>query len=173
MKSARTMWLVTAAFAGSMAFAAVRPAAVFSDHAVLLKSADTPVFGFADPGDKVNVLLGGVSAGGTASGSGRTGPRSRAMRSACRRTRSPRRRRCATAGRTTRGSTSTMPTVCRPSRLRRRLPQRRRTGENAGFLETFRSSAGVSGARWRPLRDGWRRRASGRAPRCVPSPCQG
>ena len=49
------MWFVTAAFAGSMAFAAVKPAAVFSDHAVLLKSADTPVFGFADPGETVKV----------------------------------------------------------------------------------------------------------------------
>ena len=71
MKSARTMWFVTAAFAGSMAFAAVRPAAVFSDHAVLLKSADTPVFGFADPGETVKVSLGGVSAEGAAGADGK------------------------------------------------------------------------------------------------------
>ena len=65
------VWFVVTALAGGMSFSAVRPAAIFSDHAVLLKSADTPVFGFADPGEKVNVSLGGVSAGGTAGADGR------------------------------------------------------------------------------------------------------
>lgn len=52
-------------------FAAVEPSALFSDHAVLLRSADTPVFGFADPGETVTVSLGAVSAKGAADAKGR------------------------------------------------------------------------------------------------------
>lgn len=48
------------------ASAAVRPAAVFSDHAVLLRAADTPVFGRADPGEAVRISLGTVRADGVA-----------------------------------------------------------------------------------------------------------
>ena len=71
MKVEKMMLSVVTSLACGMAFAAVKPAAVFSDHAVLLKSADTPVFGFADPGEKVKVALGGVSAEGTAGADGR------------------------------------------------------------------------------------------------------
>ena len=49
----------------------VQPSALFGDHAVLLKSADTPVFGFADPGERVRVTFGGVSAEGQADGQGK------------------------------------------------------------------------------------------------------
>ena len=40
----------------------VRPAAVFSDHAVLRRAADTPVFGRATPGSAVRVAIAGVAA---------------------------------------------------------------------------------------------------------------
>ncbi len=51
--------------------AKVEPSALFSDHAVLHRSAATPVFGFADPGEEVMVSLGAASARATADASGR------------------------------------------------------------------------------------------------------
>ena len=62
--------LAAVAMAGSLG-GAVRPSALFTDHAVLLKSADTPVFGFAEPGEKVRVALAGVAAEGVADKEGR------------------------------------------------------------------------------------------------------
>lgn len=50
--------------------AKVEPSAVFSDHAVLLKSKDTPVFGFADPGEKVSVSLAAARADAVADAKG-------------------------------------------------------------------------------------------------------
>ena len=52
-------------------FAKIEPSAVFSDHAVLHRSAATPVFGFADPGARVPVSLGGAAAEGVAGADGR------------------------------------------------------------------------------------------------------
>ena len=46
--------------------AKVEPSALFSDHAVLHRSAATPVFGFADPGEVVMVSLAAASARATA-----------------------------------------------------------------------------------------------------------
>lgn len=53
------------------AVARVEPSALFTDHAVLLRSADTPVFGFAEPGEKVSVTLGAASASVVADVQGR------------------------------------------------------------------------------------------------------
>ena len=54
-----------------LASAAIEPAAVFSDHAVLLKSSRTPVFGFAEPGEKVPVSVAGAEASAAAGADGR------------------------------------------------------------------------------------------------------
>jgi len=56
---------------GGALWAQVKPAAVFSDHAVLLKSADTPVFGRAAAGEAVSVALGSASAKGVAGKDGK------------------------------------------------------------------------------------------------------
>ena len=44
----------------------VEPSALFTDHAVLLRAVDTPVFGFAAPGAKVSVALGKATASAVA-----------------------------------------------------------------------------------------------------------
>ena len=62
--------LVVAGVCGSL-FAAVRPSALFSDHAVLRRSSDTPVFGLAAPGEAVDVALGTVRAHGVAGKDGK------------------------------------------------------------------------------------------------------
>ena len=69
--SLKSLVCLLAAGAGSLLLAAVEPSAVFTDHAVLLKSKDTPVFGFAAPGERVKVTLGGVAAEGAANAQGR------------------------------------------------------------------------------------------------------
>ena len=62
--------LLPAALCASVAFARVEPSALFTDHAVLLRAADTPVFGFAAPGEKVTVTLGATSASAVADAKG-------------------------------------------------------------------------------------------------------
>ena len=52
-------------------FAQVEPSELFTDHAVLRRSADTPVFGFADPGERVKVSLGAAVAEGVAGADGK------------------------------------------------------------------------------------------------------
>jgi len=67
----RTVFLsALVALAASAAFARVEPSALFTDHAVLLRARDTPVFGFATPGEKVTVSLGTASATVTADAKG-------------------------------------------------------------------------------------------------------
>ena len=62
--------LTAAAFA-SLAAHAVEPSALFSDHAVLLKSSSTPVFGLAEPGEKVAVSVAGAEASAVAGADGK------------------------------------------------------------------------------------------------------
>jgi len=50
---------------GSFSAAEVKPASLFSDHAVLQSGMAVPVWGTADPGEKVTVTLHGVSASTT------------------------------------------------------------------------------------------------------------
>ena len=52
-------------------YAEVEPSALFTDHAVLHRSAETPVFGFADAGEKISVSLGAVQASGVADAQGK------------------------------------------------------------------------------------------------------
>lgn len=56
---------------GSFSAAEVKPASLFSDHAVLQSGMAVPVWGTADPGEKVTVMLHGVSASTTAGADGR------------------------------------------------------------------------------------------------------
>ena len=56
---------------GSLVLAQVKPSALFSDHAVLHRSANTPVFGFADVGEKVSVSLGAAQANTVADAQGK------------------------------------------------------------------------------------------------------
>ena len=53
------------------AVGAIRPSALFTDHAVLRRSAATPVFGLADPGERVRVSLGTARAEATADADGK------------------------------------------------------------------------------------------------------
>lgn len=65
---------VLVSFAVALAYSAsarIEPSALFTDHAVLLRSSDTPVFGFAEPGEKVTVTLGAASASAVADAKGR------------------------------------------------------------------------------------------------------
>lgn len=55
----------------STVFAEVKLPAVFSDHAVLQRGVAVPVWGWAEPGEKVAVTLGSVKAEATADGQGR------------------------------------------------------------------------------------------------------
>ena len=55
----------------ALASAAVEPSAVFSDHAVLLRSPSTAVFGFAGPGEKVSVSVAGAEDSAVAGADGR------------------------------------------------------------------------------------------------------
>ena len=64
------MAIVGVACATSVA-SAVTPSALFSDHAVLLKSPSTPVFGFAAPGEKVAVSVAGVESSAVAGADGK------------------------------------------------------------------------------------------------------
>ena len=63
--------IVLAAGVCGALFAKIEPSAVFSDHAVLHRSAATPVFGFADPGEHVKVVLGAAAAEGVAGADGK------------------------------------------------------------------------------------------------------
>jgi len=56
---------------GSFSAAEVKPASLFSDHAVLQSGMAVPVWGTADPGEKVTVTLHGVSASTTTGADGR------------------------------------------------------------------------------------------------------
>ena len=67
----RTLVLLAAFGFASALCAAVRPSDLFADHAVLLRAADTPVFGEADPGERVEVSIGGVRTSGRADANGR------------------------------------------------------------------------------------------------------
>ncbi len=51
-------------------FAEVKPASLFSDHAVLQSGMSVPVWGSADPGEKVTVMLHGASAWATTEADG-------------------------------------------------------------------------------------------------------
>ncbi|GGG64871.1 sialate O-acetylesterase [Edaphobacter dinghuensis] len=55
----------------AVGFAEVKPASLFSDHAVLQSGMSVPVWGTADPGEKVTVTLHGVSASTTTGADGR------------------------------------------------------------------------------------------------------
>jgi sialate O-acetylesterase len=55
----------------AVSFAEVKPASLFSDHAVLQSGMSVPVWGTADPGEKVTVTLHGVSASTTTGADGR------------------------------------------------------------------------------------------------------
>ena len=55
----------------AVAGAEVKPASLFSDHAVLQSGMAVPVWGTADPGERVTVTLHGVSAAATAGANGR------------------------------------------------------------------------------------------------------
>jgi len=56
---------------GSFSAAEVKPASLFSDHAVLQSGMAVPVWGTANPGEKVTVTLHGVSASTTTGADGR------------------------------------------------------------------------------------------------------
>jgi len=60
-----------AALAQPAAWADVTLPPLFSDHAVLLKAADVPVWGRARPGEKITVAVAGASAGTVAGADGR------------------------------------------------------------------------------------------------------
>ena len=70
MKSGKACLALAVGLCGAL-LAKVEPSALFSDHAVLHRSAETPVFGFADVGEKVSVSLGTAQAGGVADAQGR------------------------------------------------------------------------------------------------------
>lgn len=55
----------------AVSLAEVKPASLFSDHAVLQSGMSVPVWGTADPGERVKVTLHGVSAEATAGANGR------------------------------------------------------------------------------------------------------
>src|ERR1700748_2243218 len=55
----------------AVARAEVKPASLFSDHAVLQSGMSVPVWGMASAGEKVTVSVDGVSASATAGGDGR------------------------------------------------------------------------------------------------------
>lgn len=55
----KTTYLVFVSLVALPAFAAVRPAAVFTDGAVLQANRPVPVWGMADPGEKVSVSFAG------------------------------------------------------------------------------------------------------------------
>ena len=59
-------WMMSA-----VSFAEVKPASLFSDHAVLQSGMSVPVWGTADPGEKVTVTLHGASASTTTPANGR------------------------------------------------------------------------------------------------------
>jgi sialate O-acetylesterase len=59
-------WLVCSVVAG----AEVKPASLFSDHAVLQTGMDVPVWGTASPGEKVTVSINGISASTAAASDG-------------------------------------------------------------------------------------------------------
>ena len=58
-------------FEGNDGLKTIDPSALFSDNAVLLRSPDTAVFGFARPGEKVAVSVAGASAEAVAGADGR------------------------------------------------------------------------------------------------------
>ncbi len=65
-------WLLVAPLALSCAlFADVKVPALFGDHAVLCKTAATPVFGWAEQGEAVTVTLGGASGKAVAGADGK------------------------------------------------------------------------------------------------------
>jgi sialate O-acetylesterase len=52
------IWVVLLAACSARALDGVRPAALFTDHMVLQRGVSTPIWGFADPGERVRVVLG-------------------------------------------------------------------------------------------------------------------
>lgn len=62
---------VTLLIGAPTAHAAVKPAALFSDHMVLQQSVAAPVWGWADPGEKVTVTLGAAKAQAVAGSDGK------------------------------------------------------------------------------------------------------
>jgi len=75
MKFRRTHSLVASVFATlcftAFASAEVKPAALFSDHMVLQSGMAVPIWGTADPGEKVAVTLNGKTASATADANGK------------------------------------------------------------------------------------------------------
>ena len=67
----RLLGCFLALFAAGSLFAEVKLPAIFSDHAVLARRAKVPVWGTADPGEKVSVTLGEASASTTADAQGK------------------------------------------------------------------------------------------------------
>ena len=63
--------LLPFAYGATPAAAAVKPHALFSDHMVLQSGTAVPVFGTADPGEKVTVAVAGRTATATAGANGR------------------------------------------------------------------------------------------------------
>ena len=66
----KVVLVLFAALTAFAAFARVEPSALFTDHAVLLRAHDTPVFGFASPGETVTVTLGTATATAVADAKG-------------------------------------------------------------------------------------------------------
>lgn len=58
-------------FASTLAWSAVSVPAIFSDHAVLQRGGSVPVWGRAEPGEKVRVSLGGIEAEAVTASDGR------------------------------------------------------------------------------------------------------
>ena len=56
---------ITALLLSGPAFADVKPSALFSDHAVLQSGMSVPVWGAADPGEKVTVAVAGQTQSAT------------------------------------------------------------------------------------------------------------
>lgn len=71
MKRARVYGSVLAFAFAAMAFADVKPNALFSNHAVMQSGVTLPVWGTADPGEKVTVTLGKRKRSATAGADGR------------------------------------------------------------------------------------------------------
>jgi sialate O-acetylesterase len=62
---------ITALLLSCPAFAEVKPSALFSDHAVLQSGMSVPVWGVADPGEKVTVAVAGRTQSATAAADGK------------------------------------------------------------------------------------------------------
>ena len=67
----RAGWVLPLALLASSAFADIRLPAIFSDHLVLQRDASVPVWGWADPGERVSVTVAGQSQTTTAGADGK------------------------------------------------------------------------------------------------------